>query len=97
MNVARFPFTFVIILMSLACLSCASAPKKDIDSMLISAFIESCKTAEIKFHGDLEIYVISPIGRLSESGCPMASIKGWREGRIIREKEVEVCECKPRR
>ncbi len=96
MGVMRLYFLCFIVLLSLACLSCASAPKKDIDSMLISAFSESCKTAEIKFHGDLEIYIISPTGRLSEAGCPMASIKGWREGRMIREKEVEVCECRPK-
>ena len=84
----------LILLFLFACLSCASAPKKDVDSMLISAFTETCKTAEIKFHGDLEIYIISPTGKVSAAGCPIASIKGWREGKMIREKEVEVCECK---
>ncbi len=78
----------------LTCISCASAQKKDIESMLISAFTESCKTAEIKFHGDREIYMISPTGRVSAGGCPTAVIKGWREGRMIKEKEVEVCGCR---
>ncbi len=76
------------------CLSCAGTPKKDIEGMLISTFGETCKTAEIKFHGDLDIYIISPTGKVSPNGCPVAMIRGWREGRLIKEKEVEVCECR---
>lgn len=43
---------------------------------------------------DRGIYMITPTGRLSGNGCPIAVIRGWKGGRIIKEKEVEVCECR---
>lgn len=94
MKYARLVLLFVKVFLLFICLSCASAPKKDIESELISAFVVNCKTAEIKVHGDRDIYMITPTGKVSENGCPIALIKGWREGSIIKEKEVEVCECR---
>ena len=72
---------------------CASTQKQDIESKLISAFAVNCKTVELKVDGDHDIYMITPTGRVDSNGCPIALIMGWREGKIIKEKEVEVCEC----
>jgi len=72
---------------------CASTQKQDIESKLISAFAVNCKTVELKVDGDRDIYMITPTGRVDAHGCPIALIMGWREGTIIKEKEVEVCEC----
>ncbi len=74
------------------CISCASTQKQDIDGKLIAAMAANCKTVEMK--ADRETYTISPTGKISENGCPVALIRGWREGRIIREREVEICKCR---
>lgn len=96
MKTMRLAVLFVMALILFVVVSCASTHKKDIESIMISAFIETCKTAEVKFHGDRDIYIISPTGKMSANGCPMALITGWSEGRVIKEKEVEVCECRLR-
>jgi hypothetical protein len=72
---------------------CATTQKQDIESKLISAFAANCKTVELKVDGDHDIYMITPTGRVDANGCPITLIMGWREGKIIKEKEVEVCEC----
>lgn len=72
---------------------CATTQKQDIESKLISAFALNCKTVELKVDGNRDIYMITPTGRLDRNGCPLALIMGWREGTVIKEKEVEVCEC----
>lgn len=82
----------------LACLSCASSkPKPDIEGKLISAFITNCKTVETKIDEDMVIYMITPTQRVSGKGCPIALIRGWKEGNMIKEKEVEICECKEKK
>jgi hypothetical protein len=72
---------------------CATTQKQDIESKLISAFAVNCKTVEVKTGENQEVYMITPTGRVDGNGCPIALIMGWREGTIIKEKEVEVCEC----
>jgi len=73
---------------------CATTRKQDIESKLISAFAVNCKTVELKVDEDRDTYMITPTGRVDSNGCPIALIMGWREGTIIKEKEVEVCECR---
>jgi hypothetical protein len=73
---------------------CATTQTQDIESKLISAFIMNCKTVELKVDGNRDIYMITPTGRADANGCPIALIMGWREGTVIKEKEVEVCECR---
>ena len=93
----RTLLVFLTVLLSLVCLSCASTQKQDIESKLISAFAVNCKTVELKVDGDRDIYMITPTGRVDANGCPIALIMGWREGNIIKEKEVEVCECREKK
>jgi len=73
---------------------CATTQKQDIESKLISAFAVNCKTVELKTDEDHDIYMITPTGRVNANGCPITLIMGWREGKVIKEKEVEVCECR---
>lgn len=83
---------WAIVMVGLCCVSCASYHRRDIESALIAAMEEKCKTVELKTNG--EVYVIDPTQRLSDDGCPIALITGWRDGVIIMEKEVEVCACR---
>ena len=76
--------------------ACATTRHGDIDDRLIAAFAEKCKTVEYKVNGDRETYVIDSTMRRSENGCPIAVIKGWRDGSLFREREVEICECRER-
>jgi hypothetical protein len=78
------------------CVACASTQKRDIESELIAAMAANCKTVEMKVDGGREVYVIDPTLKLSANGCPTAVIRGWRDGAVIMEKEVEVCQCKER-
>jgi hypothetical protein len=89
-------FSCVIILVFVGCVSCASTQKRDIESELIAAMAAKCKTVEMKVDDVREVYVINPTQKLSENGCPIALIRGWRDGVIIKEKEVAICECKGR-
>lgn len=75
---------------------CATTQKQDIESKLISAFAVNCKTVELKVE-DHDTYMITPTGRVDGNGCPIALIMGWREGTIIKEKEMEVCECREKK
>lgn len=95
MKTVRSAFLFFAVLILFTCISCAgSKPKPDIESKLIAAMASSCKTTEIKVDDDRIIYMITPTGKASGNGCPIALIRGWKEGSIIKEKEVEVCECR---
>lgn len=96
MCIKGLKFSCAVILVFLGCVSCASTQRRDIESELIAAMAARCKTVEIKEDGGREVYVINPTQKLSENGCPIAVIKGWRDGVIIKEKEVEICECKGR-
>jgi len=88
---------FLAVLISLVCISCATTQKQDIESKLISAFAVNCKTVELKVDGNHDIFMITPTGRVDGDGCPIALIMGWREGNIIKENEVEVCECREKK
>src|SRR3990172_702973 len=83
-----------VMIVSLGCFSCAGTQRRDVESDLIAAMEAKCKSVEIK--ADSEVYVIDPTLKLSGNGCPIALIRGWRDGRIIKEKEVEICACKNR-
>jgi hypothetical protein len=90
----RLRLSSAVIFILFGCLACASTPKKDVESELIAAMAANCKTVEMKVDGGREVYVIDPTLKLSVNGCPTAIIRGWREGAVIMEKEVEVCACK---
>jgi hypothetical protein len=90
----RLNLSFAAILMLFGCLACASTQKRDVESELIAAMAANCKTVEMKVDGGMEVYVIDPTLKLSANGCPTALIRGWRDGVVIMEKEVEVCQCK---
>ncbi len=85
---------WAVIIVFLCGVSCASTQRRDVESDLIAAMEAKCKSVEIK--ADSEVYVIDPTPKLSENGCPIALMRGWRDGRIIKEKEVEICACKNR-
>ncbi len=85
---------WAVTLISLCCVSCASTQRRDIESDLITAMTEKCKSVEIK--ADSEAYVVDPTPKLSENGCPIALVRRWRDGCNIKVKEVEICACKNR-
>ena len=84
----------VIFFTALACLSCAGSRKPDLEAQLISEMEGDCKKVEIKRDHEQAVYVIAYTGRISKDRCPLALIQGWKDGKIIREKEAEICGCK---
>jgi hypothetical protein len=88
----RAVFVWAVIIVFLCCVSCASFQRRDVESELIAAMEAKCKSVEIK--ADSEVYVIDPTSKLSGNGCLISLIRGWRDGRLIKEKEVEICACK---
>jgi len=84
----------ILLIMAVVLGGCATTQKQDIDSKLISAFAAQCKTVELKVGEDHDIYMITPTGRVDSNGCPITLMMGWREGKIIKDKEAEVCECR---
>jgi len=86
-----FAALFVIVILS----ACATTRHGDLEDRIIAAYIEQCKTLEYKA-GPGETYIVDPTRNQTERGCPTALIKGWRNGVLILEKEVEVCECRER-
>lgn len=85
---------FVIFLAALACLSCVGLGKAVIDVQLVSEMEGDCKKVEIKRDFEQTAYVIAYTGKISKDRCPLALIQGWKDGKIIREKEVEICGCR---
>ena len=75
--------------------ACATARYESLENRIIAAYIVQCKTLEYKA-GPGETYIVDPTRNLTERGCPTALIRGWRDGVLIMEKEVEVCECRER-
>ena len=89
------PPIFLTAFFALTVLSaCATIRHENIEDRLIAAFAEKCKTVEYKVHGGREVYIIDATMERSVKGCPIAVIKGWRDGSLFREREVEICECK---
>jgi hypothetical protein len=66
----------------------------DIETKLIAELEEDCKRVEIKMDYDQGVYVIAYTGQVSKGRCPLAMIRGWKDGRLIKEKEVEICGCR---
>jgi len=89
-------FLFAILLIVLTCGACASLRKHDVESSLIAEMGQDCKKVEIKMDHDQGVYVITYTGKVSKDRCPIALIRGWKDGGIIEEKEVEICDCKDR-
>lgn len=79
-----------------ACIACARFHKHDIEANLISEMEKNCKKVEIKMDYDQGVYIITYTGKVSKSRCPIALIRGWKDGGIIEEKEVDICGCKDR-
>jgi len=88
---------FVIFFAALACLSCAGLGKSVIEAQLISEMEGDCKKVEIKRDYKQTVYVIAYAGKISKDRCPLALIQGWEDGKISREKEVEICGCRDER
>ncbi len=83
----------LLIVISLS--ACATTRTEDPEERVIAAYIQQCKSLEYKWkHG--EVYVVDPTRNITDRGCPTALMRGWRDGVLIVEKEVEVCECKER-
>ena len=74
--------------------SCGIWQKRDIEGRLISEMAENCKKVAIKMDYDKGVYVITYTGRVSKDGCPVALLQGWKDERLIKEKELEICGCK---
>jgi hypothetical protein len=75
--------------------ACATTRTENLEERIIAAYVQQCKTLEYKWsHG--EVYIVDPTRNTTDRGCPTALIRGWRDGVLIKEKEVEVCECKER-
>lgn len=93
----RRPLVLLTVFIAVAVLSaCATTGLGNIEDRLIAGFAENCKTVELKVHGGREVYVVDATMARSANGCPIAIIKGWRDGSLFREREVEICECRER-
>jgi hypothetical protein len=95
MGKRRHIFFLGALLVLISLTACATTRTEDLEERIISAYVQQCKTLEYKWkHG--EVYIVDPTGNVTDRGCPTALIRGWRDGVLIKEKEVEVCECKER-
>jgi hypothetical protein len=86
--------SWAVFLAALACLSCAGLGKSVIEAQLIAEMEGDCKKVEIKRDYQQTVYVIAYTGRMSRDRCPLALMQEWEDGRMIREKEVEICGCR---
>jgi hypothetical protein len=93
-HVLKFLLALLFIVVALT--ACARLQKHDIEADLISEMEKNCKKVEIKRDYDHEVYVITYTGKVSKDRCPMALIRGWKDSRIIKEKEVAICGCRDR-
>jgi len=48
----------------------------------------------IKLDYDKGVYVTTYTGKVSKDGCPIALLQGWKDERLIKEKELEICGCR---
>jgi len=74
--------------------SCAIWQKRDIEGRLISEMAGDCKKVVIKMDYDDGVYAITYTGKVSKDGCPVAFLQGWKDERLIKEKELEICGCR---
>jgi hypothetical protein len=89
-------FIFALLFIVSACIACARLQKHDIEANLISEMEKNCKKVEVKMDYDQRVYVITYTGKVSKDRCPIALVQGWKDGKIIEKKEVEICGCKDR-
>lgn len=89
-------FFLALLLIVSACSACVSSRKHDIDANLISGMEKNCRNVEIKMDYDQGVYIIAYTGKVSKDRCPIALIQGWKDGGIIKKKEIEICGCKDR-
>ena len=61
---------------------------------MVSEMTGNCKKVEIKMDYDGGVYVMTYTGKVSKNGCPVALLRGWKDGSTIKEKELEICGCK---
>jgi hypothetical protein len=95
-EIRALKFLFALLLTVLTCIACASLRKHDIEADLISEMEKNCKKVEVKMDYDQRVYVITYTGKVSKDRCPIALVQGWKDGKIIEKKEVEICGCKDR-
>lgn len=84
----------LIFLAAFVCASCAGFHRPEIESQLVAEMEGDCKKVEIKRDYQQTVYVIAYTGKVSKDKCPLALIQGWKDGKVIREKEVEICGCR---
>lgn len=89
-------FLLALLFTVLTCMACAGLRGPDVDSNLISEMEKNCKKVEIKMDYDQKVYLITYTGKVSKDRCPTALVQGWKDGKIIEKKEVEICGCKDR-
>lgn len=89
-------FLIALLFILLACIACARLQKRDIEADLISEMGKNCRKVEIKKDYAHGVYTITYTGKVSKGRCPIALIRGWEDGRVIENKEVEICGCKDR-
>jgi len=94
MGLKCIKFIFSSLLISSLFTSCGIWQKRDIEGGLISEMAEDCKRVVIKRDYDKEVYIIKYTGKVSKDGCPVALLQGWKDERLIKEKELEICGCK---
>lgn len=95
-EIRALKFLFALLLTVLTCIACASLRKHDTEADLISEMEKNCKKVEVKMDYDQRVYVITYTGKVSKDRCPIALVQGWKDGKIIEKKEVEICGCKDR-
>src|SRR6266498_2965179 len=99
MKVYKAGYIYLILLLAIflmisVLISCAGVFRRDIDTRLISEMEGNCNKVEIKRDYEGGVYVITYTGRISKDKCPTALIRAWKNGGLIKEKEVEVCGCR---
>ena len=90
----KFPLALLLLVFS--CIACAHLRKRDIGPNLISEMEKDCRKVMIKMDYDEGVYVITNTGKISKDKCPIALIQGWKDDRIIEQKEVDICGCRDR-
>lgn len=93
MGLKCMKFIFSSLLITSVFASCGIWQKRDIEGRLISEMAEDCKRVVIKMDYDKGVYVITYTGEVSKDGCPVALLQGWKDERLIKEKELENCGC----
>jgi hypothetical protein len=87
-------FRLSLLFIVLTCIACGRLQKHDIEADLISEMERNCTKVEIKRDFDQVVYVIAYTGKVSKGRCPVALIQGWKDDKIIKKKEVEICGCR---